>query len=123
MGFAALYDVVLGAIALVAFRPLMTRLGIEPPNHDAYVHFGSSVVIVFGIGFAMAARDPVRHRGIIALGVLFKLAYALPILYHHFFGSIPRVWTWFAWCDLAFAAAFVAALRALPPAQRDGAGA
>lgn len=114
---AALYDLVLGGIALVAFRPIMTGLGIEPPNHDAYVQFGSAVVIVFGIGFAMAARDPRAHRGIIALGVLFKLAYALPILYHFFFGSIPMVWTWFAWTDLVFAAVFVVALRAVGSAD------
>ncbi len=114
---AAFYDIVLGLGVLLFFRRLYESAGIPLPNHDAYVQFAASVVLVFGIGFAMVAREPRAHRGIIVLGVLFKLAYGGTVLGHFFLASIPLLWTWFAWIDLVFAAAFVAALVALRSAS------
>jgi hypothetical protein len=110
---AGLYDVLLGAAALAAFKPIYNQFGIMLPNHDGYVQWGAAVVLVFGIGFWFVASDPVRNRDIIKMGVLFKLAYAATVLGHSFFGTIPMLWVPFAWIDLVFAALFIAALRSL----------
>lgn len=115
---AGLYDFVLGAAFLLFFKPLYRFLEIPPPNHDGYVQWGAAVVAIFGIAFWLVATAPQRNRDIIRLGVLFKIAYAAIVLEHFFFGSIPVVWTIFAWIDLAFCAGFVVALRALSLSER-----
>jgi hypothetical protein len=113
---AALYDIVLGLVLGIAFKPILTRFGIALPNHDAYVQLPAALVTIFGIGFWLVARAPQQWRGFIALGVLMKLAYAGVVLGHAAVGNMPALWTWFAWADLAFALAFVAAWRALASA-------
>jgi hypothetical protein len=115
---AAAYDLVLGAAALLAFRPIYERFGVTLPNHDGYVQWGAAVVMVFGIGFWLAAMNPARNRDILIMGVLFKLAFAGTVLGHHFLGSVPMIWVPFAWADLVFALLFIAALRALPSPSR-----
>ena len=110
---SAVYDGVLGAAFLTAHGRIFDWLGITRPNHDAYVQFGASVLLVFAVAFGMVAADPVRNRPLMPVGALFKLAYALPILWHLAFGSIPLAWTWFAWADLVFAVLFFAAWRGM----------
>ena len=111
---AAVYDIVLGALFLVARDALYARFGVPPANHPAYVQFAAAVVLIFGIGFWLVAGAPERNRDIIKLGVLFKLAYASVVLGWWFQGRMPGMWVPFAWIDLGFVGAFVAALRGLP---------
>ena len=113
---AALYDIILGAMFLVAPGAVYTRFAVTPANHPAYVQFAAAVVLIFGIGFWFVARSPERNRDIIKLGVLFKIAYSGVVLGWWFQGRMPGMWVPFAWIDLAFLAAFLAALRALPSA-------
>ena len=111
---AALYDFVIGAAFLVAPAAMFSRLGITPPNHWGYVNFAAGVVAIFGIAFAMVAANPVRHRNIIPLGMLLKVTYCATVFGHQLFGSIPSIWVWFAWADLAFLILFIAAWLTLP---------
>lgn len=111
---AGVYDLVLGVGMLLLHREFYARWGITPPNHDAYVQFPALVVALFGLAFLMIARDPVANRPLVRLGILFKLAYAAPVLWHAVFGTIPMVWVVFAWCDLAFAMLFILALARIP---------
>jgi hypothetical protein len=113
---SALYDFLLGVAFLLAFRVIYERFGVTLPNHPAYVQFCAAVVTIFGIGFWFVARAPERNRDIIKLGVLLKLSYAGIVLYYWFRGRMPAMWVPFAWIDLAFLVAFLAALRALPAA-------
>lgn len=113
---AALYDIVLGALFLVAAEPIYWRFGVTPANHPAYVQFAAAVVLIFGIGFWFVARSPERNRDIIKLGVLFKIAYSGVVLGWWFQGRMPGMFVPFAWIDLVFLGAFLAALRALPSA-------
>lgn len=117
---AAIYDLVLGVVFGLGFRPIYSRFGIELPNHDAYVQLPAALIAVFGVGFWFVARDPVRHRGIVTLGVLLKLSFAGIVLAHRFTDGIPDLWVPFAVCDLLFAVAFLAALPAIPE-RRPGA--
>ncbi len=117
---AALYDLVLGLVFALGFRPIYARFGIALPNHDAYVQLPGLLIATFGIGFWFVSRDPVRQRAIIVLGVLLKLAFSGVVFYHRVFGSIPDMWVPFAVFDALFMVAFLAALRALPAEQRAG---
>ncbi len=117
---AAAYDGVLGVAFLVALGPIYQALNIPPPNHAGYVQFPAALLIVFAIGFLMIARDPVRYRDFIILGILLKISYCSVVFGHWFLSSIPGIWVVFAWCDLAFLAAFVAAFRSLEPVPAPG---
>jgi len=112
---AAAYDGILGVVFLLAYPAVYAAFNVTLPNHPAYVQFAAAVVMIFGIGFWYVARAPERNRDIIKLGVLLKLAYATVVLGWWFRGHMPGMWVPFAWIDLAFLAAFVGALRALPP--------
>jgi len=108
--FAGLYDLVLGVVLGLGFKPIMSRFGIALPNHDAYVQLPAALVTIFGIGFWLVARAPRERRDFIPLGILMKLSYAGIVLGHAAAGNMPALWTWFAWSDLAFAVAFFAGL-------------
>lgn len=113
---AGVYDLILGVVFGLLFKPIYTWYGIELPNHDGYVQWGAAVVAIFGIGFLFVAAAPERNRDLIVLGILFKLAYAATILGHWVFATVPPMWLPWAWMDLVFAALFVVALRSLPKA-------
>jgi hypothetical protein len=110
----AAYDGVLGAAFLLA-GPAIFRsvLQAAPPNHWGYVHFPAALLLAFAAGFAVAATDPARHRVMLLMGVLFKVSYVGVVMGHWATGSMPALWVIFAWIDLAFLAAFVAAWRAV----------
>jgi len=116
---AGAYDFLLGVAFLLAFAPIYRYFGITLPNHPGYVQFGAAVVLIFGIGFWFVARAPRRNRDLITLGILLKLAYAGIVLAYFFRREIPNMWVPFAFADLLFMVAFIAALRALPPAARE----
>ena len=114
---AALYDLVLGVVFFAAFKAIYERFGIALPNHDAYVQLPAAFIAVFGVGFWFVSKAPERNRDLITLGVLMKLAFAGVVLSYAFRGAIPPLWVPFAWIDLAFMLAFIAALSASKPAH------
>ncbi|MBI2302640.1 MAG: hypothetical protein HYU66_27355 [Armatimonadetes bacterium] len=116
---AAAYDLLFGLIYLVGWRAVYALFAIEPPNHPSYVQFAAATVAVFGLGFWMVAAAPQRNRDLIKLGVLFKLAYGGLVVRYLLTEHVAPVWVAFGACDLAFAAAFIAALRALPADDRS----
>ncbi len=111
---AGLYDFLLGAGFLFAWRAVYARFGVTLPNHPAYIQVPALLIAIFGIGFGFVAQAPERNRDIIKLGIMLKLANALPELTYYAQGQMPAMWVPFAWIDLAFLLTFVAALRALP---------
>lgn len=110
----AIYDIVLGIAYLIAFPAMFAAYGVPLPNHPAYVQFGAAFVVIIGIGFWFAAREPVRNRDILKLGFLSKIAYSGIVLGYWFRGMMPGMWVPFAWIDLLMAIGLVAALRAIP---------
>jgi hypothetical protein len=112
--FAALYDIVLGLIYGLAFRPIYARFGIALPNHDGYVQLPAALILVFGVGFWFVARAPERNRDLIKLGIGMKAAFCAVVLGHYFLASIPAMWIPFALADLLFGIAFLMALRVVP---------
>ena len=118
---AALYDLALGLVYLFAYPALYARFGVTLPNHPGYVQLNALFVAVMGVGFWMVANAPARNRDLIRLGVLFKAAYSGIVLLYWARGMMPGMWVIWAAFDLAFLAAFVAALRALP-AERHARG-
>ena len=120
---AAAYDIILGVVFLVAHPAVYAQFGVTLPNHPGYIQFAAAVIAIFGIGFWYVARAPERNRDIIKLGVLLKLAYSGVVLGWWFQGEMHTMFVPFAWIDLTFMLAFIAALRALPASSGTAAGA
>ena len=110
---AGLYDLILGVAFVLAQGRIFAWYGVTPPNHPGYVLFGALCVILFGIAFLLIARAPERNRDLIVLGILFKLSYALPVLWYHVTSGIPSMWVPWAYADLVFAVLFLVSLQAL----------
>ena len=110
---AALYDFVLGLVFLFAWRAVYARFNVTLPNHPAYIMVPALLIAIFGVGFWFVAQAPERNRDIIKMGIMLKLAYAVPVLIYYYQGQMPPMWVPFAWIDLAFMLAFIGALRAV----------
>lgn len=79
---AAAYNIAWGA-AVVLFPSLFFSLaGLEPPRYLPIWQCVGMMVGVYGIGYGLAARDPVRHWPIVLVGLLGKM-----------FGPIGFVWS------------------------------
>jgi small multidrug resistance pump len=111
---AAVYDLVLGAAYFLAYKLLYAQFGVELPNHAGYVHLCAALIFIFGVGFWLAARDPVRNRDLIKLGALMKIAFAGVVFGHLIFASVPAMYVPFATLDLVFLVGLVWALGTLP---------
>lgn len=116
---AGWYDLVLGVIFGLFFRPIYERFGSTLPNHDAYVQLPAILIAIFGIGFLMVSRGPQRNQSIIALGILMKLGFCGVVLGHVLFGSTIPFYIPFAVLDAVFAALFALANSELKKNRED----
>ena len=120
---AALYDGILGLAFLAAPGPLFDLCQVTPPNHLGYVQFPAALLLIFGLMFAVIARDPVGRRHLIVYGILLKVAYCGVAGVHWAAGGIPGMWKPFVVIDLVMGLLFVAACLSLAKvvARRDAA--
>ncbi|MEO1130146.1 MAG: alkyl hydroperoxide reductase [Planctomycetota bacterium] len=74
---AAVYNVVWGAAVVLAAPWTLGLLGLEPGSVDditlAFWRCIGMIVGVYGVGYAAAARDPLRHWPIVLVGFLGKI--------------------------------------------------
>lgn len=70
---AAVYNVLWGAFVVLFPFALFRVLGMELPNYpEVWQHVGM-IVGVYGVGYAAAALDPLRHWPIVLVGFLGKV--------------------------------------------------
>ncbi len=78
---AAAYNVLWGAFAVFFPSVPFQWAGLEPPNYPCLWQCIGMIVGVYGVGYWIAASDPVRHWPIVLVGLLGKI-----------FGPIGFVW-------------------------------
>lgn len=78
---AAVYNLAWGVFVILFPQVPFAWAGMTPPNYPALVQCIGMIVGVYGIGYALAARDPVTHWPIVLVGLLGKI-----------FGPIGFVW-------------------------------
>ncbi|MEI8383116.1 MAG: hypothetical protein WCJ09_23560 [Planctomycetota bacterium] len=89
--FAAVYNLVWGAFVIL-FPTLPFRLaGMVPPNYPALVQGLGMIVGVYGIGYALAARDPVTQWPLVLVGLIGKLLGPIGFVYAASIGEFPWV--------------------------------
>jgi hypothetical protein len=108
---AGVYDGVLGVAFLIVPAQLFQMFGVPPPNHFGYVKFPALLLLVFAAMFFTVACNAVKYRSLIPFGIGLKIAYCGTIFWYALTTGIPAMWMPWAWADLAFLLAFVAAWR------------
>jgi hypothetical protein len=109
---AALYDIILGAVFVVASEPILKAIGMTLPPHIAYIQLAAVFIFVQGLSYWLAFRDPFANLGIVRVGVAYKVAYAGLVLYYLVIGQLPSVF-FIPWAvfDLVFLVGFVMFLQ------------
>jgi small multidrug resistance pump len=91
---AAIYNLAWG-LFIVLFPLIPFRwAGMQPPNYPAIVQCLGMVIGVYGIGYAIAARDPVTQWPLVLVGLLGKIFGPIGFVYAVAIGEFP----W--WCGL-----------------------
>ena len=109
---AALYDIVLGAVFVIAGESILTAIGMTLPPHIAYIQLAAIFILVQGLSYWLVYRDPLGNLGIVRIGVVYKAAYAGLAAWYLILGTLPSVF-FIPWAiiDLGFLVGFVLFLR------------
>ncbi len=70
---AAVYNLVFGAWVIAFPTALFNWAGMSPPNYPEIWQCVGMIVGVYGIGYAIASADPLRHWPIVLVGFLGKI--------------------------------------------------
>ncbi len=107
----AIYDGLLGLVALLIPATVFRLTGVTPPNHMGYVQFPALLLLIFAIMFFRAAGDPVARKDAIAYGMALKASYFGLVFYYQINGGVPALWIPCALADVVFFALFLIAWR------------
>ncbi|MFZ4597186.1 MAG: SelL-related redox protein [Terrimicrobiaceae bacterium] len=86
---AAAYNILWGAFAVLFPSAMFTWLNMPQPNYPQFWQCIGMIVGVFGIGYAIAAFDPVRHWPIVLVGFLGKVFGPLGMVQALWTGQLP----------------------------------
>lgn len=70
---AGIYNILWGAVAVVAPALMFDWLGATRPNYPELWQCIGMIVGVYGIGYAIASTDPLRHWPVVLVGFLGKV--------------------------------------------------
>ncbi len=115
-----IYDVVLGVVFCLFFKPIYNLYSAALPNHDGYIQLPALLIAVFGIGFFYVAKDPVKNSAIIVMAILMKLVYIAVVVGHKLLGDMPGPYLPFAVMDMVFVILFVSACTSICRLDREG---
>lgn len=86
---AAAYNLGFGAIVLLFPSLLFLGARMPLPNYPEIWQCLGMVIGVYGIGYAIAARDPARHWVIVLVGLLGKILGPIGFLRAAMLGRLP----------------------------------
>lgn len=86
---AAAYNIAWGGFVVLLPGLPFQWAGMEPPNYPEIWQCLGMVVGVYGIGYAIAAQDPLRHWPIVLVGLLGKILGPLGMLWSLASGALP----------------------------------
>ena len=93
VGFFALLHLATGAALLFAPRWFFDTIGTFPPFNRHYAGDLGAFQVGLGVGLALAARDPARHRLLLVAVAAGNVAHALNHAYDAIIGGVPAsIW-------------------------------
>ena len=91
---AAAYNLAWGALVVLWPLEPFRWAGMAPPNYPQIWQCLGMVVGVYGVGYALAARDPLRHWPIVLVGLLGKVLGPIGMVWNITRGELPWVAGW-----------------------------
>ncbi len=113
--FCAVWNLVIGLG--LAFYPTMSAANMNytlPRGSWLFIRMAGVLIAIFGIGYAMVSTDLDRHRSLIVLGLVSKIAVALLFIVFLVLGNINTMTFLAGASDLIFAAFFMRFLTRYP---------
>ena len=89
---AGVYNLVWGGWVVLFPTGLFAISGWQPPRYPQLWQCLGMVVAVYGVGYLIAARSPVRHWVIVLVGLLGKILGPIGFIAAAIAGDLP--WTW-----------------------------
>lgn len=86
---AAIYNVLWGGFVVAFPLAPFHWAGMQPPNYVELWQCIGMIVGVYGVGYAIAARDPLRQWPIVLVGLLGKIFEPVGFLQAALRGSLP----------------------------------
>jgi len=86
---AGIYNGLWGAFAILFPGALFQWLHMAPPNYPQFWQCIGMIVGVYGLGYAIAASDPVKHWPIVLVGLLGKILGPLGMVQALWTGQLP----------------------------------
>lgn len=86
---AAAYNVLWGGLVILFPFAVFDVLGMERPNYPQIWQCVGMIVGVYGVGYAAAALDPLRHWPVVLVGLLGKIFGPIGFLSAMVGGTLP----------------------------------
>lgn len=103
---AALVNLAVGVGMAVTPAEVAVQLGVTGPGAPYVITMVGMMIAVFGVGYAIVARDPTRNRGVAWIGIVGKLGAAGLAAAQFAQGLIPQSTFVLGMGDVVFAALF-----------------
>ena len=91
---AGVYNLVWGAFVVLFPLALFRWAGMAPPRYPEIWQCVGMIVGVYGVGYAIAAFDPMRHWPVVLVGFLGKLAGPVGMVQAIWLGRLPPSAAW-----------------------------
>lgn len=88
---AGWYNLIWGGAVILAPSLPFQAAGLPPPNYPSIWQCVGMIVGVYGIGYLIAARDPVRHWPIVLVGLVGKVLGPIGFVWSVARGELPWV--------------------------------
>lgn len=118
---AAAWNIAIALPFLLAAGPVRALLQLPPPQYPLLSQSFFLAVLAFGIGYALVARNPAAHHGVVVVGALVKTAVFLVMGAYWLRGEVGALAMAAPCGDLAFAVLFVEFLIARHTPSERGA--
>ncbi len=103
---AALYNLAVGGTMLATPGALAEQLNVEGAGAPFALMMSGLLIAMFGVGYALVARDPAGNRGIVWIGMIGKIGAAALGTIQYQAGVVPLTTFALGMGDLVFVALF-----------------
>jgi hypothetical protein len=103
---AALYNLAVGGTMLATPGALAEQLNVEGAGAPFALMMSGLLIAMFGVGYALVARDPAGNRGIVWIGMIGKIGAAVLGTIQYQAGVVPLTTFALGMGDLVFVALF-----------------
>lgn len=101
--FAGCYNLLVGLNLVVFYHEMFKFFGLPKPSLIMYVQLVGVLVALFGVGYLMAAKNPLLNRNLLVLGFLSKLFGSLLGTGYVVLGKMPLMFMGvLIWSDIVY---------------------